>query len=267
MSLFGGQKKNPNLEQITQALHDSLGLTLSQPAEDVLRILESFTPRELINFSNAHSVEGMQELFKAKSIHAVVDPNMRAISLVLLSSSDIEKELKAEHTHVKVMHIAERHATQHIIKPPANIEPVKAATPTPVLAAVELAPVPPAFEHLEAMERLCPSIVDLFVKHGQLNTGDKEVIKKILPLDSSLEARLVALERWQTELTRRVRALSLPKATQHLVLGGDEAQKKEKPEEALVRRFDSLITWLGKLIKALESTGVKFHNKPMWLPH
>jgi hypothetical protein len=266
MSLFGG-KKNPNLEQISHALHDSLGLTLIQPAEDVLRVLEGITPRELVNFNNAHSVEGMQELFRAKSIHAVVDPNIMAVSLFLLASSEIEKELKAEHTQVKVMHIAERHATQHIVKPPANVEPVKATTPTPVLPAVELAPVPPAFEHLEAVERLCPSIVDLFVKNGQLNTGDKEVLKKLLPLDSSLQARIVALERWQMEVTRRVRALSIPKATQHLVLGGEEAQKKEKPEEALARRFDSLIIWLGKLIKAFESTGVKFHNKPMWLPH
>jgi hypothetical protein len=74
------------------------------------------------------------------------------------------------------------------------------------------------------------------------------------------------LERWQTEVTRRIRALSIPKVTQHLILGEDEL-KKAKPEEALARRFDTLLIWFGKLIKAFEATGVKFHNKPMWLPH
>lgn len=267
MSLFGGQKKSPNLEHISQGLHDNLGLTLVQPPDDVLRAIDEITPRELINFGNAHSIEGMQELFKAKSIRAVVDTNSLTVSLLVLPPEEIEKQLHDEHSQTRTIRVGERHATQQIIKPPADIEPVKAATPTPVLAAVEVTPVPPAFEHLEAVERLCPTIIDLFLKHGQLNTGDKDVLRKILPLDSSLEARIVALERWQTEVTRRVRALSLPKATQHLVLGGEEAEKKEKPEEALARRFDSLLIWLGKLTKAFEGTGVKFHNKPMWLPH
>jgi hypothetical protein len=265
MSLFGG-KKNPNLEHISQALHDKLGLTLLQPPKDVERVIEEITPRELVNFDNSHSVEGMQELFRAKSIRAVVDSNLRTAALFVLPPEEIEEQLRVEHSQTRTIRVGERHATQQIIKPLAISEPIKVAAPKASLAA-PLAPLPAGFEHLEPLERLCPTVVDLFVKHGQLNTADKEVLKKIQPLDSSLAARIVALERWQTELTRRVRAMALPKSTQHLVLGGEEAQKKEKPEEALARRFDSLITWLGKLIKAFEGTGVKFHNKPMWLPH
>jgi hypothetical protein len=265
VSLFG-PKKNPNLEQVARAVHDNLGLTLLQPDDEVLRVLDEMTHRELVNFDNAHSIEGMQELFRAKSIRAVADVSLMTVSLFVQPREEIEKQLQDEHTHTRTIHVGDRHATQQIVRPPEIAEPIKPQPAGPPLSAEVSAPVPPAFEHLEAVERLLPTIVDLFLKHGQLNTGDKEVLKKILPTGSSLEARIVALERWRDEVTRRVRALAVPKATQHLTLAG-ETETQEKPEETLTRRFDALIIWLGKLIKAFESTGVKYHNKPMWLPH
>lgn len=265
MSLFG-TKKHPNLEQIAQALHDNLGLTLVQPDDEVLRVIEAMTHRELVNFANARSIEGMQELFKAKSIHAVSDVTLKVVSLFLQPPEEIEKQLRDEHSQTRTIQVRERHATQHIIKPPETAEPIAVGLPAQAQSSEPPPPVPPAFEHLEAVERLLPALVDLFVKHGQLNSGDKEVLKKILPTDSSLEARIVALERWRDEVTRRVRAMGMPKAMQHLTLSA-ETQTQEKPEEVLARRFEALVIWLGKVIKTFESTGVKYHNKPMWLPH
>ena len=109
-------------------------------------------------------------------------------------------------------------------------------------------------------------IVDLFVKHGRLNSADKDVLKNIRPADSSVEGRLTALERWQAEVARRTRGIHVQKATSHLILGA-ESGEKIKPEEAHGRRFDAITLWIAKLIKAFEHTGVKFHAKPMWLPH
>lgn len=126
--------------------------------------------------------------------------------------------------------------------------------------------MPPAFEHLEAVERLCPVIVDTFVKHGQLTTADKEVLKKIKPVDYTLEARLVALERWKTELSRRSRGIHVQQTGSTSLLSGG-ADSERKSEDALFRRFDMLLHWLGKLIKALEHKGFKFQGKPVWLPH
>jgi hypothetical protein len=130
----------------------------------------------------------------------------------------------------------------------------------------EAAAVPPAFEHLEAAERLCPVVVDLFVKHGQLTTADKEVLKKIRPTDYTLDARMVALERWKTEVARRARGIHVREGGPSTLLGSvDESAKKS--EDAILRRFDAFVHWLGKLLKALESKGVKFHGRPVWLPH
>jgi hypothetical protein len=221
----------------------------------------------LVNFDNMQSVEGMEELFRAKSLRALVDVPTQSVALFVLAPEEIDKELKAEHTQVKVMQMGKHHATQHIVKPQVAAEPILAAGGPKPQTAQPIAPLPPSFEHLEAVERLCPSLVDLFIKHGQLISADKDALKAIKPMDSSLEARVVALERWQAELVRRLRAMSVPKPTRHLVLGGIEAQQQERPEEALPRRFDTLLQWLGKLIKAFEATGVRYHNKPVWLPH
>jgi len=145
----------------------------------------------------------------------------------------------------------------------------EAAPPLAALASpahVESIPVPPAFEHLEAAERLCPTIVDLFVKFGQLTTADKDVLKKIKPMDSSLEARMVALERWKAEVTRRARGVHVREGGPTSLLAAADGAAQHS-EEAVLRRFDTFLHWLSKLIKALEHKGIKFHGKPVWLPH
>ena len=270
MPLLGGlfgksEETHPNLEHIAQALHDHLGLQLAAPTAEVLAVIDQMIHRELLNFDNLHSVEGMQELFRAKSLRATIDPATRTVTLELAPAEELEQEIKAEHAQRPVLRVGEHHAKIHVT-PPVAAAPIKAGLGKPAESAQPAAPLPPGFEHLEGLEQLCTQIVDLFVKFGRLNTGDKDVLKNIKPSSSSLEARIVALERWQTEVTRRVRALTVPKATQHLTLGG--VAQQEKPEEALRHRFDALLAWFGKLIKAFEHTGgVKFHAKPMWLPH
>ncbi len=262
--LFGG--KHPNLEHIAQAIEASLGLTLVKPPPEVIRVLDAMTRRELVSFNNVRSVEGLQELFRVKSIRAVVDTQMHLVSLFLLAAGEIERQLKAEHAQVKVLKLEKLESTQKLSKPlrtPPTAQPIPLGQAS---TAAPLAPPVPGFENLEACERLSASLVDLFVRHGQLTTADKDVLRKIKPTDSSLEARIVALERWRAEMIRRVRALSVPKAIQHLILGATD-ETAIKPEETLARRFDALVHWLGKLVKAFEATGVRYHNKPMWLPH
>ena len=261
--LFGGGGKHPNLDHIVQALHDHLGLQLMAPPQDVLAVIDQMTHRELLNFDNSHSVEGMQELFRAKSIRAVVDSGMHVVSLFVGAAQELEEEIKTEHAQHRVLHVSEHTAKFHVT-PQAPAEPIKAGLGA-VKEPVQTTPLPPAFEHLEALEHLCPVLVDLFVKFGRLNTGDKEVLKKIRPVGYTIDARITALERWEAEVTRRMRGVTVPKATQHLILGGVE--QEQKPEEALRHRFDALLVWFSKLIKAFEHTGVKFHAKPMWMPH
>jgi hypothetical protein len=264
--LFGkGEAEHPNLDHIAQSLHDHLGLQLAVPSEDVLAVIDQMIHRELLNFDNLHSVGGMQELFRAKSLRATVDPGTQTVVLELAPAQELEQEIKAEHTQRPVLHVGEHHAKIHVT-PQVAAEPIMAGLGKPAEPAQPVAPLPPGFEHIEGLEQLCTQIVDLFIKFGRLNTGDKDVLKNIKPSSTSLEARITALERWQAEVTRRVRALTVPKATQHLTLGGVVHQ--EKPDEALRHRFDALLVWFSKLIKVFEHTGgVKFHAKPMWLPH
>jgi len=78
--------------------------------------------------------------------------------------------LKVEHGRRQVMHVGEHHRSAQIIRSfgPAA-EPIKTEAAPAAFTAPTQAPapaVPPAFEHLEAVERLCPVIVDTFVKHG-----------------------------------------------------------------------------------------------------
>jgi hypothetical protein len=275
MALFGGMfggggQKHPNLDQLSLAIHNGLNLQLAPPGDDVLAVIEAMTHLDIIGFQNAHSLEGMQELLRAKSLRATIDPAAQTLTLSIATPEEIDRELKAEHGAVKVLRVGGHHATSRIIKPlsPA-VEPIKAAA-TPVapsaLPQPEAVVVPPAFEHLEAVERLCPVIIDTFVKYGQLTTADKEVLKKIKPLDYTLEARLVALERWKTEISRRSRGIHVQQTGSSSLLSGasDDAHKSE---DALFRRFDILLHWLSKLIKALEHKGFKFQGKPVWLPH
>jgi hypothetical protein len=265
--LFGGGVKHPNLERLTHALHDRLGLACAAPPADVLAVIDQMTTRELLHYDNMQSVEGMQELFRSKSIHASVDHAALSVSLSLASAAAIETVLQTEHAQRRVLHIGERHASRPIVKPQEPAAPILAATAVQPPSAETSTPLPPGFEHLESFEQLRSQIVDLFVRHGRLNTGDKDVLKAIRPIDNRLESRLAALERWHDEVTRRVRGMRAPKATQRLTLGGATEDQEEKPEETLARRFDELLTWLSKLLKAFEQSGVKFHDKPMWLPH
>ena len=124
--------------------------------------------------------------------------------------------------------------------------------------------MPASFEHLPSVEALCGNIADVFVRYGQLNSADKDILRKIRPTGTTVEARIVALERWQAELKRRMRALVVPKAAPLLSLGAD-AGEQVKAEEQLAHRFEAIIIWLAKLIKEFETTGVKYQNKPVWL--
>jgi len=271
--MFGGGQKHPNLDRLTLAVQGSLGVQLTPPGDDVLPIIDSMTGRDLVSFENAHSAEGMQELFKAKLLRAMIDTQTRSLVLSIATREELDSELKTAHGAVKVMHTAAHHGTSRIIKSFGPAEGIKAVVPeSTVMAArpesvqAESTAVPPAFEHLEAAERLCATIVDLFVKHGQLTTADKEVLKKIKPVDYTLEARMGALERWRAELTRRARGVHVQQsgATSLLASANEAAQQSE---EAILRRFDNFVHWLGKLLKALEHKGIKFHGKPVWLPH
>src|ERR1035437_6726056 len=268
--MFGGGQKHPNLDQLSLAIHNSLNLRLPPPGNEVLTVTEAMTHHDIVGFQNAHSLEGMQELFRAKSLRATIDPSAQTLTLTIATPEEIDLELKAEHGAVKVLHVGEHHVSAQIIRSfgPAP-EPIKATAAATAPATLPKAPavtVPPAFEHLEAVERLCPVIVDTFVKHGQLTTADKEVLKKIKPVDYTLEARITALERWKAEISRRSRGIHVQQtgSTSLLASGADSAHKSE---EAILRRFDILLHWLGKLIKALEHKGFKFPAKPVWLPH
>ncbi len=276
MALFGGmfggggQKHSSNLDQLSLAIHNCLNLQLAPPGDDVLAVTEAMTHLDLIGFQNAHNVEGMQELLRAKSLRAIIDPSAHTLTLSIATPEEIDRELKAEHGAVKVLRVGGHHATSRIIKPLSSpAEPAKTlSTPTTPTSSPqpEATSMPPAFEHLEAVERLCPVIIDTFVKYGQLTTADKEVLKKIKPLDYTLEARIVALERWKTELMRRSRGIHVQQSGSSSLLSGG-SDDSHKTEDALFRRFDTLLHWLGKLIKALEHKGFKFQGKPVWLPH
>jgi hypothetical protein len=278
MALFGGMfgghgvQKHPNLDQLSLAIHNCLNLQLVPPDVDVLSAIEAMTHLDLVGFQNAHNIEGMQALLQAKSLRATIDASAQTLALSIATPEEIDRELKAEHGPVKVLHIGEHRTTARIIRPISpTVEPIKpAAAPTATPSALPQQPetvnIPPAFEHLEAVERLCPVVVDTFVKYGQLTTADKEVLKKIKPIDYTLEARVVALERWKAEISRRSRGIHVQQTGSSSLLAS-AADSAHKSEEDLMRRFDLLLHWLGKLIKALEHKGCKFQAKPVWLPH
>jgi hypothetical protein len=275
MGLFGGRKEeHPNLDFIAESVRIHLGLQLTPPGDDVVAVLDQFTSRELHNFDNLHSIEGMQELFRARSLRAHVEPETQSVTLSVATEGDLEQEIAQEHAQRRVFHFEGQHRpAAHVHVQPQDAPMLGATRPAHPLAMggpTATAPaLPAALEHLEAMERLLPQVTDVFLRFGRLNSGDKEVLKKILPMDSSIEARLTALERWQAEVTHRMRGLRVPHAQGHVMLGGETAQQQAaKPEESQKRRFDAFALWMAKLIKAFEHTGgVKFHNKPMWLPH
>jgi len=266
--LFGGNKpeKHPHFDHIAEAIYRNFALGLAPTSPEVLAALDALTPRELIDFDNAHSIEGLQELFMARSIRASADPQTHTVGLLLMAAEQVEKELKAEHSQIRTMQVGDRHATQRIIRPTAA--PILGARPASALVAAAVATLPSSFEHLGSVETLCGQFADMFVKYGQLTSADKEILKQIKPTASTVEARVVALERWQAELRRRMRALVVPKTTAHLTLGGvaeEQPKSDETPDELLVHRFEAIVSWMAKLLKEFENTGVKYHNKPVWL--
>jgi hypothetical protein len=269
--MFSGGQKHPNLDQLSQSIHNNLGLQIGPPAEDVLAVIDAMTTHELLDIHNAHAVEVVQDLLMRKSLRATIDLPTQAVVLSVAAREEIESELKTAHSAVKVLHVGGSHGTSRIIRSfgPAP-EPVKVATPAAFGPAApggaESIAVPPAFEHLEAAERLCPIVVDLFVKHGQLTSADKDVLKKIRPTDYTLDARMVALERWKAEVARRSRGIHVREGGPSTLLGSQDASV-QKSEDAILRRFDAFVQWLSKLLKAFEGRGVKFHGKPVWLPH
>jgi len=271
--MFGGAEKHPNVDRLALAVHNSLGVQLIPPGDDVLPIIDALTNHDLVGFENAHSVEGMQELFRAKSLRATVDAQAQSLALSIATREEIDSELKAEHSAVEVLHIGggQHHSTSRITRsfgvaaePVKDMAPASATLAAPVQA--ESIVVPPAFEHLEAVEKLCLVIVDLFVRHGQLTSADKEVLKKIKPVDYTLEGRMGSLERWKTELMRRARGVHVQQTGATTLLAG-AGNAEQASEEAVLRRFDTFLHWLSKLIKALDHKGIKFHAKPVWLPH
>lgn len=269
MGLFGGhsEAEHPHFDLIAEALYSHLGLQLNAPTPDVLAVLDQMTQRELNNFGILHSVEGMQELFRVRSLRAVVTPETQTVDLSVADQAELQEEIAAEHSQRRVLHFESHHHAASISRP--KDIPIMGAAPAAPVAQKTDAPLPPlpaGLEHLESMEHMLPQITDQFVRYGRLNTGDKEVLKKILPLDSTPNGRLTAIERWQAEVTRRARGITIPRVQARVMLAGATAQE-ESPEQTYVHRFEAVAAWMSKLIKAFEHTGVKFHNKPMWLPH
>ncbi len=263
MGLFS---KSSNLPRVADVLKTKLGLTLVKPPKDVLTLIDYMTPRDLNFLDSIATVEGMQELFRARSIRAVVDNNMHLVALFLVDAAELENEIRTEHSRVRVIHIE----TGQIPVP----APAPLPTPTPAISATPADPEddaarvqPRGLEHLEAFEHLGAPLVDFLLKHGQLNSGDKEVLRQIKPTNNTIEARIVALERWQAEVGRRLRSIHVPKAQQMVLGANDPDAKKGSVQETLVHRFEALMVWMGKLIKAVEATGYRYHDKPMWLPH
>jgi hypothetical protein len=274
--MFGGGQKHPTFDRLSQSILNNLGLHIAPPGEDVLAAVDTLTAHNLIDVQNAFSTEAVQDLLMHASLRATVDLPTQSMVLSVASREEIENELRTEHTAVKVMHVGPSHGTSKIMhafaapKEPARVELPGDASSAPASAPIpEGLAVPPGFEHLEAAERLCPVVVDLFLKHGQLTSSDKDVLKKIRPADSTLEARMTALERWKGEVTRRSRGIRVREGGPTSLLSSSSSNDPEaaKTEEAVLRRFDAFVHWLGKLLKAYENKGIKFHGKPVWLPH
>jgi hypothetical protein len=270
--MFGGSQKHPNFEQVAKSVQNNLGLQLSPPGEDVLAVIDTMTTRELLDIQNTLAIEAARDLFMRQSLRATVDSAARTLLLSVAPREEIETELKTAQTAVKVLHIPSHQGTSKIIRSfgPAAPEPSKITAPTAsgqlTPSDTESIPVPTGFENLEAVERLCPVVVDLFVKHGQLTSADKDVIKKIRPIDYTLEARIVALERWKTEISRRSRGIHVREAGPSTLLGGGGDDASSTNTDGTVRRrLDTFLHWLSKLIKAYEGRGIKFHGKPVWL--
>jgi hypothetical protein len=266
MALFGGLFKGketdptaPAVARIAYAVQTRLGMHLIPPPTEVRALLGRITGRDLLQFDNMQSVAGMQELFHAHGLRALADAPTQTVTLDLAPTVENDEAAPVEQPVRRVVAVGEHRATVRLSAPQAPAAPIAAAA-KPAAPAV---PLPAELAHLEQLEQILIQMVDLFVRHGQLTSGDKDVLRRLLPADNSPAARIAAVERWQGEITRRVRGMTVPRAASSLLLGGTEAQLGEKPEAVLARRLETLVAWLGKLIKAFEHTGVRFHNKPV----
>jgi hypothetical protein len=131
MALFGGMfgggaQKHANLDQLTLAIHNCLNLQLAPPGADVLAITEAMTHLDLVGFQNAHNVEGMQELLRAKSLRATIDPTAQTLTLSIATHEEIDRELKHEHGAVKVLPVGNIMRARAFSNPSPLLSPIKA---------------------------------------------------------------------------------------------------------------------------------------------
>jgi len=278
MAIFGGLfgKEKPaaaspsaNLDRLTQAIRSRLGLRLLPPPPEAVARLAAMKTRELVQFENMQSPAGLESLLHALSLHGQIDPAAQTVTLSAAApASDETAAAPAPAAPREPIRVGLRPAAVHVSQPVAPADALKPAGTAAAAAkpAAVAAPLPAGLENVEGLERLTVLIVDAFVKQGRLTTGDKDVLKNIRPTDGTPAARLIALERWQQEIIRRTRGLILPRTQQQFALATVVADPHEKPEAAMLRRLDALIGWTAKLIRAFEQTGVRFQNKPVWLP-
>ena len=264
--LFGAKESHPNFERITHALLNHLGFTTAPPPPEVLAILDQMTPREMLSFDNMHSLQGIQAVFKSKALRANLNQESSIITITMDDGEEAPADDAPEPQEAPALQLDEHHARFHVEPPKAPVAVMKTGPAAITPAEESVAAVPEAFSHLEAFEQLTQRLMDLLLRHGRINTADKDVLKKIRPSDYTIQGRLSALERWKAELTRRVRGLAVPKTAARVALGATQSGAAES-EESLAKRFETLQLWISKLIKTMEHEGVKFHNKPMWLPH
>lgn len=268
MAAFGGlfgKKQEEAFARITRFVHDRFGCKIASPSPEILAQLNALKPGEFTSFESIQSLHGLEAWFRAKSIQALVNQDLHMIALIALPSDELPARSEPAARHTATISTFQRQEIKLDQQPAATVaqQPPAASSVSEGGGAELLGLSTAGFENLDSFERLCPALVDLFIRQGQLLPPDKEVLKKIQPIDSSLEARVAALERWQTELARRCRSMSVPKVNQSLGLGDSEAGGQETD---LQRRFAKLLGWLGKLIKAFEATGVRYPAKPVWLP-
>ncbi len=268
MAAFGGlfsKKQEDAFARITRFVQDRFGCKIAAPAPEILAQLNALKPADFTSFESIQSLHGLEAWFRSKSIQALVNADLQMIALIAVPAEELAAAPKPIAHRSATISTFQRSEIKLDPQPGETLiqQPPSASAMSEGGGAELLGLSTAGFENLDSFERLCPTLVDLFVRQGQLLPPDKEVLKKIQPVDSSLEARVAALERWQTELARRCRSMSVPKVSQSLGLGDSEAGGQETD---LQRRFAKLLGWLGKLIKAFEATGVRYPAKPVWLP-
>ena len=119
MSMLGGLFSGGTASQLRAdcpALHSHLGLNTISPPADVLAIIDQMTSRELLKFDNMQSTQGMQALFRARSIHASVDAETSTVTLSLASAEDSRpRRRRSRHTNrcCRSAHITRRFTSRN----------------------------------------------------------------------------------------------------------------------------------------------------------